>query len=164
MFIFLQIVHTENHNQSTLISFLSYSVLQMSSYVAAHSPSLCVFQILWRPQTLLLLLLLPWIPPARQLIGSNNKLCSFNPLINVSPNWRYTRFPVCPLTWWRSPTSACIHLDKLILTHTWQCWLLDDSGTEINVIFFSTIQSHCHHLSVYPSGTGEMCEINSAFN
>lgn len=45
-----------------------------------------VFQILWRAQTLLLLLQLLWIPPARQLIGSNNKLCCFKPLTNMPPN------------------------------------------------------------------------------
>ena len=73
-------------DHSALISFLSYSALEMSPYVAIQSPSLCLFQILWRPQALLLLFQLPWIPPARQLIGGNNKLSSFKPLTNLSPN------------------------------------------------------------------------------
>ena len=70
-------VHTENHDHSTLISF---------PYVAIQSPSLCLFQILWRSQTLLLLFQLPWIPPARQPIGGNNKLSCFKPLTTLSPN------------------------------------------------------------------------------
>lgn len=73
-------------DHATLISSRSYSALEMSPYVAIQSPSLCLFQILWRPQALLLLFQLPWIPPARQLIGGNNKLSSFKPLTNVTPN------------------------------------------------------------------------------
>lgn len=154
-------------DHSALISFLSYSALEMSPYVAIQSPSLCLFQILWRPQALLLLFQLPWIPPARQLIGGNNKLRSSKPLTNLSPKWRSKRLPISSLTHWH---NYCMHThivrgDKLRLTHTQseQRWPLDDSGTAINVISFSTIQSHCHHLSIYPSGAGEMCEINSAF-
>lgn len=153
-------------DHSTLISFLSYSAVEMSPYVGIQSPSLCLFQILRRPQALLLLFQLPWIPLARQLIGGNSKLGSFKPLTNLSPNWRSERLShahthppmhshTCRSTW----TDAYTHTHR----HAEQHWPLADSGTEINVICFSTIQSHCHHLSVFPHGTGEMCEINSAF-
>lgn len=105
------------------ISFLSYSVLEMSTYVATQSPSLCFFQILWRPQTLLLLFQLPWIPPARQLIGDNNKLGSFEPLTNLSPCWRSKRLPIPSLT--STHVCAHIHVDELGLTRAHSgigCW------------------------------------------
>lgn len=91
VFTFLQVVRTQKpvSTATTLLWYpLGHIGLEMSPYVAIQSPSLCLFQILWRPQALLLLFLLPWIPPARQLIGGNNKLSSFKPLTNVTPNWR----------------------------------------------------------------------------
>lgn len=45
------------------------------------------YQILWRPQVLLLLTQLPWIPLLRHLIGGNNKPSSFKALTNLSPIW-----------------------------------------------------------------------------
>lgn len=66
-----------------------------------------------------------------------------------------------------TPFTVCAHtavVDKLGLTHVHTVASSVDSRMGINVISFSTIQSHCHHLSIYPRRTIEMCEINSAFN
>lgn len=49
-----------------------------------HGPPRRLSQILRRPQALLLLFQLLWIPLARQLIGGNNKLGSLQPLANAS--------------------------------------------------------------------------------
>lgn len=49
-----------------------------------HGPPRRLSQILRRPQALLLLFQLLWIPLARQLIGGNNKLGSLQPLANTS--------------------------------------------------------------------------------
>lgn len=50
-----------------------------------HGPPRRLSQILRRPQALLLLFQLLWIPLARQLIGGNNKLGSLQPLANMPP-------------------------------------------------------------------------------
>lgn len=106
---FFRLFCTENRDHSSLIFFLSYFILEMSPCVAIQSPSLCLFQILWRSQTLLLLFQLPWIPLARQLIGGNNKLTSFKPLTNLSQNWRSPKLPV--------PSLALTH--PLTYAHTY---------------------------------------------
>lgn len=104
-------------DHSALISLLSYSAVETNPYAAIQSPSLCLFWILWRPQALLLLFQLPWIPQARQLIGRNNKLSSFKPLTNLSPNWRSKRLS---------------HADTHTITHSHRCkWTSSDARAHI---------------------------------
>lgn len=94
-----------------------------------HGPPRRLSQILWRPQALLLLFQLLWIPLARQLIGGNNKLGSLQPLANTSLADEERE----DLTWshvWGWISCACMHRHRCSAADCFR----GDSGTNACVI------------------------------
>lgn len=138
---------------TTALSYplLSHWAVETSPYVGTHGPPWRLSQILRRPQALLLLFQLLWIPLARQLIGGNNKLGSLQPLTNMSPSQeRPSHVHMCR---WTYP-HLCAHTHAHMQSSAGR-W--GDSGTDISVISLSVVPSHCHHLSVFNSWNRGKC-------
>lgn len=145
---------------STFISLLSYSALEMSAYMEIQSPSLCLFQILWRPQTLLLLFQLPWIPLLRQLIGGNNKFYSIKPPTKICLQTEDLRVSLYPFSHANTPTN--IHINSNWCTcRGFKCWVSEQNRDQCNLLQQSP---KSQSPSSYPSGGDKMCEIHSAIN
>lgn len=103
---------------------LSHWAVETSPYLGIHGPPRRLSQILRRPQALLLLFQLLWIPLARQLIGGNNKLGSLQPLTNMSPTDEEERRDPLMVTYVSMNLPASVHTHTHTLTHAEQRWPL----------------------------------------
>lgn len=129
-------------------------------YMEIQSPSLCLFQILWRPQTLLLLFQLPWIPLLRQLIGGNNKLYSIKAPTKICLQTEDLRVSLYPFS--HANTATNIHINSNWCTRRgFKCWVSEQNRDQCNLLQQSPKPQSP---SSYPSGGDKMCEIHSAIN